>query len=95
MKYMDKEKADTATMAKAHLAKTKAYHQDYEKERAATQKEMSKDFAADMDKIKAVSADRAKEDLKKVKDLQAVTEGYRQEHLKTHAEWEKKLGNEL
>ncbi|MFH1935599.1 MAG: hypothetical protein ABIN18_29020 [Pseudomonadota bacterium] len=48
-----------------------------------------------MDKEKAETARRAKEDIKKVKDLQAVTENYRQKHLKTHAEWEKKPGNEL
>lgn len=94
MKYMDKEKADTAARAKEHGAKMKAY-QNYEKERAAKQGKMSKKFEAEMDEIKAESAARAKEDLKKVKDLQATTESYRKEHLKTHAEWEKKLGNEL
>ena len=94
MKYMDKEKAETAARGKESLAKMKAY-QGHEKERAAKQREMSKEFAAEMDKIKAVSAARAKEDLKKVKDLQAVTESYREKHLKTHAEWENKLGNEL
>ena len=94
MKYMDKEKAETARRAKEDLGKFKAY-QTYGKERAAKQNEMSKKFAAEMDDIKAVSAARANEDLKKVKDLQAVTENYRKKHLKTHAEWEKKLGNEL
>ena len=45
-----------------------------------------------MDKEKAETARRAKEDLNKVKDLQATTESYRKKHLKTHADWEKKLG---
>ena len=94
MRYMDKEKADTARMHKEHLGKVNAY-QAYEKERTAKQGEMSKQFAAEMGKIKAVSAARAKEDLKKVKDLQAVTERYRKKHLKIHGEWEKKLGYEL
>ena len=94
MKYMDKEKAETARRAKEDLGKFKTY-QAYEKGRTAKQKEMSKEFAAEMDGIKAVSAARAKEDLKKTKKLQATTESYRQKHLKTHAEWEKKLGNEL
>lgn len=94
MRYMDKEKAESARRAKEGLGKLKAY-QAYEKKQAAKQSEMSKGFAAEMDKIKAVSAARAKEDLKKVKDLQAVTENYGQKHLKVHAEWEKKLGNEL
>ena len=94
MRYMDKERADTATMAKENLGKLKAY-QAYEKGRTARQSEMSKKFAADMNEIEAKSAARAKEDLKKVKDLQAVTESYRQKHLKTHAEWENRLGNEL
>ncbi|MBC8420139.1 MAG: hypothetical protein H8E10_16250 [Desulfobacterales bacterium] len=94
MRYMDKEKAESARRAKEDLGKLKAY-QGYEKERAAKQREMSKEFAGEMDEIKAVSAARAKEDLKKVKDLQAVTGNYRQKHLKIHAEWEGKLGNEL
>ena len=94
MRYMDKERADTATMAKKNLGKLKAY-QAYEKGRAAKQREMSSEFAAGMNEIKAKSTARAKEDLKKVKDLQAVTESYRQKHLKSHAEWENKLGNEL
>ncbi len=45
-----------------------------------------------MGKEMATTADRAKEDLKKVKKYQAVTEEYRQKHLKIHAEWEKELG---
>ena len=45
-----------------------------------------------MDKEKAETARRAKEDLKKVKDLQTTTERYRKKHLKIHAEWEKSLG---
>ena len=45
-----------------------------------------------MDKEKAETARRAKEDLKKIKNLQAVTESYRKEHLKIHGDWEKKLG---
>ena len=48
-----------------------------------------------MDKEKAETARRAKEDLKKTKKLQATTESYRKKHLKTHAEWENKLGYEL
>lgn len=45
-----------------------------------------------MDTEKAETARRAKEDLKKVKDLEATTESYRKKHLKIHADWEKKLG---
>jgi len=56
---------------------------------------MSKKFATGMDEIKAVSTAREKEDLREVKGLQAVTSNHRKRHLKIHAEWEKKLGNEL
>ena len=45
-----------------------------------------------MNKENATTAARAKEDMKKVKKYQAVTEEYRQKHLKIHAEWEKNLG---
>ena len=94
MRYMDKEKAESARRAKEDLTRLKTY-QGYEKERAAKQQEMSNEFAAGMGEIKAASAARATEDLKKIKDLQAVTENYRQKHLKIHGEWERTLGNEL
>ena len=45
-----------------------------------------------MDKERAETARRAKEDLKKVKALQATTEDYHKKHLNIHADWEKKLG---
>jgi len=45
-----------------------------------------------MGKERAESARRAKEELKKIKKYQAVTEEYRKKHLNVHAEWEKTLG---
>ncbi|MDO9585600.1 MAG: hypothetical protein Q7I93_03840 [Syntrophales bacterium] len=45
-----------------------------------------------MEKERAESARRAKEDLEKIKKYQAVTEEYRKKHLNIHGNWEKELG---
>lgn len=63
MWYMDKERAESRRRNQDHLAKLKTY-QEYEKERTAIQREMSKQHAAAMKPIQAESLRRHKEYVK-------------------------------